>query len=105
MTAKFRKTTITIPNRLHGDRTVPAYCYKGVAVAKVGRKWGVFYALGGFEIYHKLQRQKLADAKKVAEAIANLNVDWTLAGEDKQFIEAFKGQVNDIRQIAESVAT
>ena len=105
MTTGFKKGDLTIRNKLYGDRTVPAYVKDGVGVARIGKDWGVYHVSGGVEVYHKLQRPRLEDAKAVAQQVIDLDVDWTLGTGDKKFEEKFRAAVGRIREIAEGTAS
>lgn len=96
----FKKTDLTIPNQLYGDRIVVAYAKEGVAVARVGKAWGVFHIRQGCEIFHRLQRRTKGEAVVVAEKVLALHIDWNKAPGDKQFDEDFRAAVEQIRGIA-----
>lgn len=103
----FKKTTITIPNSLHGDREQEVYAKDGIGVGRVGKAWGVFHIAGQAEVYHKLQRRTKAEAIDVAEQILALDVDWTkgkdcraLSENGFTFEEQFRAAVGEIRRIA-----
>jgi len=101
MTTGFKKGDLTIRNKLYGDRTVPAYVKDGVGVARIGKDWGVYHVSGGVEVYYKLQRPRLEDAKAVAQQVIDLDVDWTLEPGVKRFEEKFRAVVGSIREIAD----
>jgi hypothetical protein len=105
MTTGFKKGDLTIRNKLYGDRTVPAYVKDGVGVSRIGKVWGVYHLSGGVEVYYKLQRPRLEDAKAVAQQVIDLDVDWTLEPGDKWFEEKFRAAVGRIREIAEGTAS
>jgi len=101
MTTGFKKGDLTIRNKLYGDRTVPAYVKDGVGVSRIGKDWGVYHVSGGVEVYYKLQRPRLEDAKTVAQQVIDLDVDWTLEPGDKRCEEKFRAVVGSIREIAD----
>lgn len=96
----FKKTTITIPNSLYGDREQAVYTKDGIGVGRVGKAWGIFHVAGQAEVYHKLQRRTKAEAIKVAEQILALDVSWTKGKDCREFEEQFRAAVGDIRRIA-----
>ena len=96
----FKKTEMRIPNLLYGDRVVVAYAKDGVAVARVGKAWGVFHATEGCEIFYRLQRRTKAEATAAAEKVLALHIDWNKAPGDKQFDEDFRAVAGKIREIA-----
>jgi hypothetical protein len=95
-----KKGFITITNKLYGGRTVSAYLKDGVAVAKVGKVWGVFHVASNAEISHLLQRKTLKEVKAVAQSILDLDVDWTSTKGDRVFDQQFRSAVSAIREIA-----
>ena len=100
----FKKSTITIPNKVYGDRTVPAYIKDGVAVSQDDKVfWGVYHAAGGIEIYYKLARRTLKEAKEVAQEIIDLDVDWTRAADDERLQQQLRVATPDIRRIADAL--
>lgn len=105
MTTGFKKGDLVIRNKLYGDRTVPAYVKDGVAVARIGKGWGVYHIAGGLEVYYKLQRPRLEEAKAVAQQVIGLDVDWTREPGDKQFETQFRAAVGTIREIADGEPT
>ena len=100
MTASFKRRLMIVPNKLYGDKEVAAYVCAGVAVARVGKAWGVYHYAKGSEVYHKLRRPTLAAAKRVAVKIAALPIDWTLKPGVDEFDKAFRAVADDIRGIA-----
>ena len=99
----FKKSTMTIPNKLHGDRVVSAYIKGGVAVRKdAGAYWGVYHAAGGIEIYYRLARRTLKEVQEVAQQIIDLDVDWERAADDKRFKEQFWAAATSICRIADA---
>lgn len=102
----FKRHLMTVHNKLYGDRELTAYVLDGVGVARVTRDtWGVFHVAGGVEVYYKLQRPKLAQAKDVAAQVAALDVDWTRDPGDRKFDEQFRAAVGAIRAIADGATT
>ena len=95
-----KKGHITITNKLCGDRTVSAYLKEGVAVAKVGKVWGVFHITSNAEISHMLQRKTLKEIKAVAQSILDLDIDWTKQQGDRVFDQQFRSAVSAICEIA-----
>ena len=60
----------------------------------------MFHALAGTEIFYKLRRKTLAEAKAVAAQVASLEVEWERPMDQKIFSEQFRESTDAIRQIA-----
>jgi len=100
MTVGFKKIEMTIPDQRYGNRVVTAYAKGGVAVARIGRGWGVYHAAAGVEVFFRLQRPRLEEAKAVAQALIDLDVEWERKPGDRQFDAQFRAAVGAVRAIA-----
>jgi len=98
---KFKKTTITIPNSLYGDRDKVVYAAGGIGVGKIGKLWGIFCLTKQAEVYYKLQRSTKAKAIEVAKQILALDVDWENDKDSVEFDNQFRAVKDEIRNIAD----
>jgi hypothetical protein len=95
----FTKSELTIPNKLYGPTIATAYVAGGLAVAKLPRgKWSVYRHACGTEVYHRLQRDTMKDAKAIASALLGLIPDW----DGREWHKDFQANVGAIREIADA---
>ncbi len=92
----YTQQTVTIPNRMYGDRIVTAYCKGGLGVHRMHKQWQIVHVASGANVGGRNggDRRTRKGAYAVLEALLAVPVDWTKPFEEiRNEVQAHRDQI------------
>ncbi|SDE83444.1 hypothetical protein SAMN05421538_11263 [Paracoccus isoporae] len=80
----YEQQSVSIPNKIHGDRTVTAYCTGGLGTYRLHKRWHIVHIASGMNIGGGRggDRRTRKGAFAVMDALLQVSIDWSRSYEE-----------------------